>query len=317
MNEEFAARIAERFPEGLCGVFAVGATRRTYIMEQNRAASDPGFIGDFAVQTAFLFDRYMGLISLYFGLGGQYMIIPGLSYRSLFERGEEYARVIIPEAFNLIGEKWIDFYHRENIDPYFAGLEAMLLLPSGTAPHEAALALRKFQETWPYQEGKRKLIWEIASLPLLAVLQSFTGLAASEIEEFEKPLNSGTELDNLSRNLYRRLSRSVYGTDVPMPHFYLGTCMSGDLKPRAPLIFSLTGGDYLRMFYTPYPTLYISEDGLREILEDLAFRERFHSEGTDYRGKYSAELVEREYQRVLALAEDVNSTLGLARRMPE
>src|SRR5215813_13572553 len=151
-REAFAARIAERFPEGLCGVFAIGATRRTYIMEQNREAADPGLIEDFSVQTAYLFEGYMRLISDYFGLGGRYMIIPGLSYRSLFERGDEYARVIIPEAFNLVNVKWLDFYQREHIDPYFAGLEGMLLLPSESVPHQAALALQKFQKTWTYTE---------------------------------------------------------------------------------------------------------------------------------------------------------------------
>jgi len=154
-------------------------------------------------------------------------------------------------------------------------------------------------------------------MPLLAFVQSFGAMSPLELEGFESPLDSGSELGDLSNKLYQRFARSVYGIDVPMPHFYLGTCMSGDLKPRAPLSFALTGGEYLRMFYTPYPTLYISEDGLREILEDLAFRDRFHSDNKDYRGKYSPELVEQEYRRVLELRDDVQSTLGLARRMPE
>jgi hypothetical protein len=100
-----------------------------------------------------------------------------------------------------------------------------------------------------------------------------------------------------------------------MPHFYLGTNKSGDLKWRSPMPLSLSGGDYIRMFYTPYPTLFINRETLTVILEDLAFNKRFFSDKTDYKGQYTRELAQKEYQRVLALRDDPANVLGLSRRI--
>ena len=40
-DAEFAQRIRERYPEGLTGLFAIGATRRTYILDRNRHRKIP------------------------------------------------------------------------------------------------------------------------------------------------------------------------------------------------------------------------------------------------------------------------------------
>jgi hypothetical protein len=49
-DPSFADRIRVRYPEGLTGVFAIGGTRTTYVLEQNRQTSDPGRIDNFATQ---------------------------------------------------------------------------------------------------------------------------------------------------------------------------------------------------------------------------------------------------------------------------
>ena len=40
-TDVFAAQIHARYPEGLTGLFAIGATRRTYILERQRDQARP------------------------------------------------------------------------------------------------------------------------------------------------------------------------------------------------------------------------------------------------------------------------------------
>ena len=54
---------------------------------------------------------------------------------------------------------------------------------------------------------------------------------------------------------------------------------------------------------------------MQHILEDLAFKERFFSDKTDYKGKYTRELAQSEYQRVMNLSDDPENVLGLSRRV--
>src|SRR6185369_2922258 len=124
-----------------------------------------------------------------------------------------------------------------------------------------------------------------------------------------------TNLEDINRVLYRRFSCAVYGADVPMPQFYLGTNKSGDLKWRSPMPMALSGGDYLRMFYTPYPSLFTTKETLQAILEDLAFGKRFFSKQTDYKDQFTRALAQAEYERVMALSEDSSTTLGFSRKV--
>ena len=317
-DEEFARRIRERYPEGLTGLFAIGATRRTYILERNRAQENPGHIADFAEQGAYLQARYFRFIRTFFDLGGQNMLIAALSYRSFFERGGEYAELVAQEVLRLFDDEACAFYCANAIDPYFVGIDTLRLLPPDSLGWQVAQRMIDFQDSWTYVEGRRKLLWEIASIPLLTVWQTIEALSAAEQAE----LAAGTALDDaadglddLFRRLYRRFGRSAYGTEIPVPHFYLGTNMSGDLKLRTPLALALTAGEYLRTFYVPYPPLFMTEASMRALLDDLAFGDRFHSRKTDYDGRYTRELAEAEYQRVLALADDPSCILGLSRRV--
>lgn len=312
---EFARRMQERYPEGLTGVCAIGATRRTFILDQNRAAANPGQIEDFAAQGEYLLGRYFAFIEQFFGLGGQNIIITALSFRSFFERGDEYARVVVPEALRLIGDAACEQYQHLNADPYFIGLESLTILPPESPVYQMAQQFQMFQKRWVYGENRRKIVWEIATIPPLTFWRVIERMSEDERAAFNAEIAVAGGVDDLYHTLYTRFARAAYGTDIPVPQFYLGTNMSGDLKPRAPLPLALTGGDYLRMFYTPYPTLFMTETAMKVMLEDLAFGKRFHSMGTDYDGRYTPELAEAEYQRIMALSADPESTLGLSRRV--
>jgi len=314
-EQSFADRIQVRYPEGLTGVFAIGGTRTTYVLEQNRQAADPGRIDNFATQGEYLVRRYWDFCRTFFDLGGQNMIITAFSFRGFYNRGAEYAEVVTQEMLRLIADGAVEFYNEYEVDPYFVGIDSLLLLPSDNPAHQVAQAFINFQSQWSYQEGRRKLLWEIASIPLYSFWDMPNRISDEERKAIEAELQSVTNLEEMNRALYRHFSRAVYGTDVPMPHFYLGTNKSGDLKWRSPMPLALSGGDYLRMFYTPYPSLFTTSETMQAILEDLAFKDRFYSPKTDYSGQYTSELVQAEYDRVMDLSADPLTTLGLSRRV--
>jgi hypothetical protein len=317
MNEAaFAAEIRARFPEGLTGVFAIGGTRTTYILEHNRQQiEDPGKITDFSAHGEYLLDRYLQFADMFYSLGGQNMIITAFSFRGFYNRGQEYGLLVTQEMQRFTNETAQAFYREHNIDPYFVGIDTLLHLPEGTPMHELGEHLTNFQKQWPYQEGRCKLLWEITSIPLYSFWHTFQAMNDDERAALDAEITSVENLEEVNRILYRRFSRAAYGTDVPMPQFYLGTNKSGDLKWRSPMPLALSGGDYLRMFYTPYPTLFTTRETLKAILEELAFKDRFYSAKTDYSGQYTPELIQSEYDRVMALSATQENVLGFARRV--
>ncbi|MBZ0304001.1 MAG: hypothetical protein K8J31_29955 [Anaerolineae bacterium] len=314
-DPSFKTRIQQRYPEGLTGVFAVGGTRTTYILEQNRDKPDPGRIEDFAAHGEYLLRRYWQLIDLFFDLGGQNMIITAFSFRGFYNRGAEYGALITQEMGRFIDESSVEYYRSQQIDPYFTGVDTLLLQPEDSPIHQMGQQFVAFQKNWPYRAGRPRLVWEIASMPLYSFWQFFQSLSETERAQIDAQIASETNLEEIYRMLYRRFAQAAYGTDIPMPHFYMGTNKSGDLKWRSPMPLALSGGDYLRMFYTPYPTLFITRETLQTMLADLAFNERFYSAKTDYGGQYTPELVQAEYERVMALSTDPETTLGLARKV--
>ncbi len=314
-ENDFAARIRERYPEGLTGIFAVGGTRTTYILEKNRHAADPGRIGDFAAQGEYLLPRYWALIQNFFELGGQNMILPVFSFRGFYNRGDEYADLIAQEMPRFINEASIAFYQEHEVDPSFIGVDTLLLMPPESATYKVGQQFLDFQTAWPYRAGRRRLIWELASIPFLTFWRLFQSMTEAERAALDEQITAQDNLEAVYHLFYARFSQAIYGLDVPPPHFYLGTNKSGDLKIRAPLPIALTGGEYLRMFYTPYPSLFTTRDTLQTILEDLAFGTRFYSAKTDYSGQYTAERVHAEYDRVTQLSHDPQTTLGLSRRV--
>src|SRR5205823_4893280 len=132
-NPTFAEQIRERYPEGLTGIFAIGGTRTTYILEQNRDKSNPGHIEDFLAQGTYLLHRYHDFIRLFFSLGGQNMIITALSFRGFYNRGPQYAHLVSEGMLQFINDDSVAFYREAGIDPYFAGIEPLLLMHKDSA----------------------------------------------------------------------------------------------------------------------------------------------------------------------------------------
>lgn len=315
-SQTFAERIRERYPEGLTGIFAIGGTRTTYILDQNRDKDDPGKIEDFAEHGEYLLRRYFEFADMFYSLGGQNMIITAFSFRGFYNRGKEYAEFLTQELARLSSEYAVAACKRLNIDPYFTGIDTLLLFAEDSPIYQLGKSLKEFQENWDYQDGRRKLIWEVASIPLYTLWHSGVMMSEDDHKAIATAIeNNQDELEAIYRSLYQRFSLEAYGTEVPMPHFYLGTNKSGDLKWRSPMPLALSGGDYLRMFFTPYPTLFITPEIMQTMLDDLAFSERFFSDKTDYKGKFTRELAQAEYERVMRLREDPNAILGLSRRV--
>lgn len=315
--EVFAERIREHYSEGLTGIFTIGATRRTYILEHQRSQIDNlGRIDDFEKMGAYLLERYLSFCEMFFTLGGQNMIVTALSYRGFFERGSEYAEKVGGELLRLASGKSIEFYRSHNIDPYFIGLEPLLHQPKDSPMHQTGTKLQAFMADWPYQEGRRKLLWEVASIPLLSFWQVFTRLDETARRELDIKLASTTDISALQRILYEFFSKATLGTNLPMPHFYLGNNMSGDLKWRAPMPLALSAGEYIRAYYTPYPLLFLTLEGFKGIIEDLAFGKRLHApQAYDYAGLYTPEVIQAEYERILTLTANPESILGLVRKI--
>ena len=137
--QEFAASVREHYPEGLTGLFPIGATRRTYILETQRGnKEDLGTIKDFSDMGEFLLGRYLNFCEMFYSLGGQNAIVTILSFRSFFERGEAYAVNAAKESLRLINQQSIEFYEAQQVDPYFAGLEPMLHQPVDSPMYEMA-----------------------------------------------------------------------------------------------------------------------------------------------------------------------------------
>ena len=316
MNEtaSFSDRIRERYPEGLTGVFAPGGTRTTFILERQRNQENPGLIPDFAEYADYAFDRLFDLIEIFFDLGGQNLIVPLFSYQGFYERGEEYAEQAARMCLSVIDNTKIAFYERLHIDPYFVGIDTLQHLPEDQFAHQLGEEFESFQSKWSYQDGQRKIIWEVAPIPLFSFWRAHQVMGEQEHRAFETSLEQSTDLQDMHDKLYRYYARAVYGTDIPMPQFYLGSNRNGDIKLRSMLPLAMVCGGPFRMFFTEYPSLFITRDILQAILENLAFGKPLRSTKIDYSGQVTSELLDMEYQRVLQLSADPNKILGMVRK---
>jgi hypothetical protein len=315
MDSAFAERIRQRYPEGLTGVFALGGTRTTYIMERSRHKDNPGHMEDLTAYLDHVFDRFFKLVGTFFEFGGQNVIVPLYSHQGFYERGTEYSQQAVRMCLQLIEPTQIEFYKSNEVDPYFAGIDTLLQLPEGRFEHELGKQLAEFQQNWHYQEGRRKLVWEVVSIPLYSIWKAHQVMGEAAQAQLQEGLSAETDLQTLHDLLYRYYAQAVYGTNLPMPQFYLGTNRNGDLKLRAFLPIALLGGASFRMFFTPYPSLFTTRETLQAILEDLAFGKPLSSKKIDYSGQFTPELAEKEYQRVVELAADPRSTVGLVRQV--
>ncbi len=315
---DFAERIRARYPEGLTGVISVGGTRTTYILEQQPANPDPGKINDVSDYAQTMQTRYLDLARMFFELGGQNIILPVLSYQSFYERGEEYARRYTKFAQWLVNDNFQDFYHQMDVDPYFIGIDTLLHLPASEVGHELGQVLQDFQNRWDYQDGRKKILWEIAPIPLFSYWQAQFTMPPDVQAELQAQLSQATDMNVMHDLLYRYYSKAAFGTELPVPHFYIASNRNGDLKMRSPIPLSLICGGSFRMFFTPYPSLFMTQDVLQAILQDLAFGREdsasVRSFNTDYSGKFTGELIEAERQRIAELQNDPDAILGMSRR---
>ena len=315
VDERFAQQVRSHFPEGLTGIIAVGGTRTSFVLSTEPDESgrrDPGKI-DPKEYAKFGADRYVGLLRMFFDLGGQNLIVPVLSYQSFHERGAEYTNQFTGFARWLAGPEFQRIYRELGVDPFFCGIDTLLHLPEGDGARALGEALRDFRSGWEYAPGRRKVIWEIAPIPLYSFWRATAALAPDEQHALDAELAAMTDLDQVYRRLFQFYARSALGAEIPVPHFYLGTNRNGDLKLRAPLSLSMLCGGAFRAFYTPYPTLFLTPAALRTVIEDLISGGGLRSFTKDYEGHYSDELFRRERERVLALRDDPRSTLGLLR----
>ncbi len=311
---DFSARIRAVFPEGLTGIFAIGGTRTSYILEHNRQQLEPGTIEHLSDYADNILDKYFNIIEMFFSLGGQNIIITILGYQSFSERGEAYAKYISESPLALINNKSVQFYHDNDIDPYFVGIDTLLQLPINNPNYKLGADLSAFNRSWQYTEGRFKVIWEVAAIPQFSFWKTQENMDDVARKEINQSLANATNLNTLYELLYKSYSTEVYGTNVPVPHFYLGTNRNGDIKLRSLLPISLLCGGAFRLFFTPYPSLFITRNTLRTIIEDLAFpKSTLRSFKLDYKDQYSPEVVEAEYQRVRELSNDPYSTIGLTR----
>lgn len=311
----FAARIRAHYPEGLTGVFAVGGTRTSYILGQRSEQQSPGEINDFSQYVNYSLDQLFQLIDAFFEFGGQNLVVALFSYQGFYERGQEYAQLAAEMCLCVIDQLKLDFYRTHQIDPYFVGIDTLLHLPSERFEHQLGAKFEKFQQEWDYQEGRHKLIWEVAPIPLFSFWKAHEVMGKQAQADFATALEQTSDLRAIHDLTYEYYARAVYGTDLPKPHFYIGTNRNGDLKLRALLPIALLCGDPFRLFYTPYPSLFMKRETLQAILENLAFGKPLRSTKTDYSGQITSEMINAEYARVQELSADPNSTLGLTRRI--
>ncbi len=310
----FVQQIRERYPEGLTGVFAFGGTRMSYILTRNSQQADPGRIHEMNQYADYGFDYLRTLITDFLELGGQNVVVPALSYQVFSsERGQDYAEQAAKITFDLMEGEWVDFYRKMEIDPYLTGIDTLLEFPQQKAGYDLALRCQEFNQTWAYQTGRRKLIWEIAPIPLFSFYRAHAVMGEPARTDLEARLRQAPNLQAMHDLLYAYYARAVYGTDLPIPHFYLGNNRNGDLKLRALLPIAMLCGGPFRLYFTPYPSLLMKRETMRAILEDLAFGKRLRSTKLDYSGQVTAEELQIERVRIEELVNDPESTLGLVR----
>jgi hypothetical protein len=316
-DERFVQRVRSHFPEGLTGIIAVGGTRTSFILSTEPGEAPGAALGkidpkQYARSAA---ERYIGLLRMFFELGGQNLVVPVLSYQAFAdERGPEYTREYTGFLRWLAGEEFQRAYRELDVDPYFCGIDTLLHLPEGYEARAMAETLREFRDGWEYAPGRRIVVWEVAPIPLYSFWRAAADLDPARRSALDAELAAVTDLDELYRRLFRFYAGSALGTEIPIPHFYLGTNRNGDLKLRAPMSLSMLCGGGFRAFFTPYPTLFLTAQALRTLIEDLMSGGGLRSFNKDYEGRYTSELLRSERERVLALRDDPRSTLGLLRR---
>jgi hypothetical protein len=320
IRSDLAAQLRERFPHGLTGILAVGGTRTYYILNNRRGVENPGRLDNLSGYGVEMMRKTRELIADFLDFGVQHLIVPQLSFQT-FEnsRGAAYAEATATLALELIGDTFVRFYQDAGIDPYFVGIDTLLKHPEREAGYRVASAYVRFQEQWPYGAGRHKLVWEVAPIPLYSMWRAHEVLGEEAQQQLEADLERAQSLQAAHDILYQYYARALYGTELPIPDFYLGSNRNGDIKLRSMLPIALLCGSATRFYYTPYPTMFMTRETIQTILSDLAFGQGLRSTDIDYKDRLTPEFVEQEYQRVIALSRDPSTTIGLVRQsnLPE
>src|SRR5262245_23452870 len=134
-------RVAERYPEGLTGAFNPGGTRTSYILEYNRESENPGEISDFDFYASYAVNGTLHMVQMFFDMGGAHAIVPATSFQLLEgKRGPQYPELVARTSSMLYDDITQAYYLEHNIDPYFAGLDILLLRPPESPQHRMATA---------------------------------------------------------------------------------------------------------------------------------------------------------------------------------
>ncbi len=315
LDASLASHLRERFPHGLTAILAVGGTRTYYILEKRRGIENPGRLDDLSGYGVEVLRKTRDLIAMFLELGVQHIIIPQLSYQT-FEnsRGAAYAEATARLALELLGDEFSRFYEDANIDPYFTGIDTLLKYPEREFSYRVASACLRFQENWSYQPGRHKLIWEVAPIPLYSIWRAHEIMGEEASAQLEADIENAPSLQVVHDTLYRYYSRALYGTELPLPDFYLGSNRNGDIKLRSMLPIAMLCGSPTRFYFTPYSTMFMTREAAQEIMEDLAYGKGLRSAEIDYKDRLTPEFVEQEYQRIMNLSQDPRTTIGLVGR---
>ena len=136
----------------LCGLLALGGTRRSFVFSQNRHAADPGKI-DYAAYAQFVLDRYLAILTDYFSLGGTVAVMRLMDRSIYVNRGDAYADMALNHMRMLADQQALAAYDELGCGVAFAGLEDV-------AARDSALAerLRSVE-----RKGERCVVWEVGT----------------------------------------------------------------------------------------------------------------------------------------------------------
>lgn len=310
-DKAFRERIRERFPEGLTGIIAVGGTRTGYILQEQRAADNPGKM-DAEAYRQYSKEQYFRLIRSFFALGGQNIIVPILAQQMFTDRGPQYAAFAARSTLDLVDEESRAYYHAEEIDPYFIGIDTLIHTAEGTPSHQLGVDLQTFQDNWSYAPQRRKILWEVAPIPLFSIWQLHQDAPSPDVQALAERIQETTDLDAIDDMLYAHYARGLFGCEIPRPHFYIASNRDGDIKLRSRLPIALLSGGPFRMFFVPYPSLFMTHETFKAIVEDVAFGQKpREANSADYAGQYTRDQAQAEYDLYHRLSQDPSTTLGM------
>lgn len=278
----------------MIATIAIGGTRTAYLIDRHLT---DGKIMDFHDYTKYSLHQYKRIIANYLSLEGQHLILPVYAWQLLIERGEKYAEVSVRALEMLITPEMSQFYSEYNIQPHFAGLE-VLQMSSNPILRQVAENFQNFENQYQYSPDKHHLVWEIAPMPLLTFGQN----------SFPQKVTNTDDIAGLHDNLYKHYAKIAYKAQLTPPDIYIGSAKNGDLKIRSMFPMALGAGEDTRFYFLEYPSVLITKEHLRLIMEDA--RQAEYMKTYDYEDVMNEEKLNELKNRYQKMMED-NSILGI------